>query len=132
MTELAKTLAYFRESSEKDWKLAQKLFRNKDYSYSLFFCHLALEKLLKCIIVAKTDKAAPYIHDLVKLAQSAGVESDKNTEDALREITTFNIAGRYDDEKQSFYKKCTKPYTEKYFNLSGGIYVWLKKDYLKK
>ena len=132
MTELAKTLAYFQKSSEEDWKIAQKLFRSKDYAHSLFFCHLTLEKLLKCIIVAKTDKAAPYIHDLVKLAQAADIKPDKNTEGVLKEITTFNIAGRYDDEKQSFYKKCTKSYTEKYFNLSGGIYLWLKKDYLKK
>ena len=132
MTQLEKTLAYFQESSEKDWKMAQKLFKSKDYAYSLFFCHLTLEKLLKCIIVAKTDKAAPYIHDLVKLAQAADIKPDKNTEGVLKEITTFNIAGRYDDEKQSFYKKCTKSYTEKYFNLSGGIYLWLKKDYLKK
>jgi HEPN domain-containing protein len=132
MTQLEKTLAYFQESSEKDWKMAQKLFKSKDYAYSLFFCHLTLEKLLKCIIVAKTDKAAPYIHDLVKLAQSADVKPDKNTEGVLKEITTFNIAGRYDDEKQSFYKKCTKSYAEKYFNLSDSIYLWLKKDYLKK
>jgi len=132
MTELAKTLAYFQKSSEEDWKIAQKLFRSKDYAHSLFFCHLTLEKLLKCIIVAKTDKAAPYIHDLVKLAQLADIKLDKNTEDALEEITGFNIAGRYDDEKQTFRKKCTKPYAEKYFNLSSSIYLWLKKDYLKK
>ena len=132
MTELAKTLAYFKESSEKDWKVAQRLFRSKDYGYSLFFCHLALEKLLKSIIVAKTDKAAPYIHDLVKLAKLGDVQLDKNTEEVLKEITSFNIAGRYDDEKQSFYKKANKVYAEKYFNLNGSIYLWLKKDYLKK
>lgn len=132
MTQLEKTLAYFQESSDKDWKMAQKLFRSKDYAYSLFFCHLTLEKLLKSFIVAKTDKAAPYIHDLVKLAQLADVEMNKTTEEALKEITGFNIAGRYDDEKQTFYKKCTKPYAEKYFNLSSSIYLWLKKDYQKK
>ena len=132
MTEFEKTLAYFLESSDNDWKIAQKLFNSRDYAYALFFCHLTLEKLLKYLIVAKTDKAAPYIHDLVKLSQFADVELDKNTKEALKEITTFNIAGRYDDEKQTFYKKCTKPYAKKYFNITNDIYLWLKKDYPKK
>jgi HEPN domain-containing protein len=132
MTQLEKTLAYFQESSERDWKMAQKLFRSKDYGYSLFFCHLTLEKLLKSFIVAKTDKAAPFIHDLASLAKLADITLDKNTEAALKEIATFNIAGRYDDEKQTFYKKCTQHYAKKYFNLSSSIYLWLKKDYLKK
>src|SRR5579872_6505465 len=132
MTELAKTLAYFRESSQKDWEISQKLFKSRDYAYSLFFCHLTLEKLLKSIIVAKTDKAAPYIHDLVKLAQMANVQLDTQTEDSLKEITSFNIAGRYDDEKQSFYKKCTQAYGTKYFNLTSDIRLWLKKNYQKK
>ena len=62
MTQLEKTVAYFRESSQRDWAIAQKLFRSKDYGHSLFFCHLAIEKLLKAIIVAKTDKASPFIY----------------------------------------------------------------------
>lgn len=132
MTQLEKTLAYFQESSEKDWKMAQKLFRSKDYGYALFFCHLTLEKLLKAIVVAKTDKAAPYIHNLVQLARLADIKFDANTKNILKEITTFNIAGRYDDEKQAFYKKCTKPFAQKFFNVSGKIFSWLKKDYLKK
>jgi HEPN domain-containing protein len=132
MTELAKTLAYFQKSSEEDWRVAQTLFLSKNYAHSLFFCHLTLEKLLKAIIVAKTDKAAPYIHDLVKLAKLGDIELDEKTKEALEEITTFNIAGRYDDEKQTFYKKCTRAYAEKYFNLSSSIYLWIKKDYLKK
>jgi len=132
MTQLQKTVVYFQESAERDWKMAQKLFRSKDYAYCLFFCHLALEKLLKYIIVVKTDKAAPYIHDLVKLAKLADIAIGANKTTALKEITTFNIAGRYDDEKQAFYAKCTKPYAQKYFNTSRDIFLWLKKDYRKK
>lgn len=49
-----------------------------------------------------------------------------------RVITTFNISGRYQDEKFNFYKKCTKNYTEKYLQITKELNVWLKKQYLKK
>ena len=80
---------------------------------------------MKFLIVSQTDKAAPFIHDLVKLSQIAGVELDEVKIKQLKEITTFNIAGRYDDEKKSFYKKCTKIYAQKYFKICEQIYLWL-------
>ncbi len=132
MTDFEKTIAYYYNSAERDWKVAQKLFRGKDYAYSLFFCHLSIEKLLKAIIVKKTDKAAPFMHNLTKLAEVAGLPVDKDIAGSLDEITDFNIAARYDDEKHAFYKKATKQFSEKYFKISEKIYVWLKENYLKK
>jgi len=132
MSQFEKTISYFRESSEKDWAIAQRLFISKDYAYALFFCHLALEKLLKSIVVATTDKAAPYIHDLAKLATIVGMALDEETEKSLEEITDFNIATRYDDEKIGFYKKCTKPYAEKYMEITRTLITWLNENYPQK
>ncbi len=132
MTQLEKTVAYLQQSAEKDWRVANKLFHTKDYAHSLFFCHLTLEKLLKAIIVEKTDEAAKFSHDLAKLAADAGAPVDKEMVLSLDEITNFNIAARYDNEKLEFYKKATRQYSEHYFKITEKIYLWLKKNYLKK
>jgi len=123
---------YWRGSAEKSFKAAQILFDNRHYDSCLFFCHLALEKLLKGLTVVATSKEAPYIHDLVKLANLANLELKKETIKELRIITTFNIAGRYQEEKLAFYKRCTKNYTTKYLNASKILFSWLKKKYPKK
>ncbi|MFH1564706.1 MAG: hypothetical protein ABIC82_02540 [bacterium] len=47
-------------------------------------------------------------------------------------INAFNIAVRYDNIKEAFHKKATKKYTEEYFNISKDLFLWLKKQYLKK
>ncbi len=47
---------YWLESSEDDWKVANHLFEKEDYSYSLFFGHLTIEKILKAIYVDKIGK----------------------------------------------------------------------------
>jgi hypothetical protein len=69
---------------------------------------------------------------LVDLAKLAKLELTKEQIEYLTEITEFNIAGRYDVYKLAFYKKCSKRYTEKYFSISKGLYLWLKKQYQKK
>jgi HEPN domain-containing protein len=40
---------YWLESAEGDWDVANHLFEKGDYSYSLFFGHLTIEKILKAI-----------------------------------------------------------------------------------
>jgi hypothetical protein len=65
-------------------------------------------------------------HNLVKLAE----RSFLNLSDAeilfLDEINDFNIAARYPDYEQAFYKICTKEYAENYFFRIKEFYEWLK------
>lgn len=82
--------------------------------------------------MAKTKKHPPYIHALDALAIKTELEFNDKQAEQLKIITTFNIRARYDDFKYSFYKRCTKVYTEKYFNISKDLYLWLQKQYPKK
>ncbi|MBI4600140.1 HEPN domain-containing protein [Candidatus Uhrbacteria bacterium] len=113
-------------------KTADLLFENRRYDVSLFFCHLALEKLLKGLIVKRNKKPAPYIHDLAELANSAKIKiSDEEIRD-FGTISTFNIAGRYDSIKLQFHKRCTKQYAREQMARARNIYLWLGKEYRKK
>lgn len=132
MNSLEKQIAFWKESANNDWKTAQVLFGSKRYSHCLFFCHLTLEKSLKGLIVEKTEKAAPYIHDLEKLALLAGLEFSKDQFKELRIITRFNISARYENIKFDFYKNCTSDYAKKYLDVSDKLFLWLKKQYRKK
>lgn len=127
-----KQINYWKKSAEHNWKTALDLLKTKHYDACLFFCHLTLKKILKGLAVQHTDKPAPYIHDLANLAATANLILSKEQINQLRIITTFNISGRYDDEKFVFYKSCDKKYTEKYFNISNELRLWLKKQYQKK
>lgn len=132
MNELNKQIAYWKTSADRDWETAQGLLKLKRYDACLFFCHLTLEKLLKGLVVKRTEKPAPYIHDLEKLAIVTKLSFSKKQIKDLKIITGFNLSGRYDDFKFAFYKQCDKSYTEKYFNISKELYLWLKKEYQKK
>jgi len=47
------------------------MFKMHKYPYALFMGHLALEKLLKAVVVKNTRKHAPYTHSLEALARKA-------------------------------------------------------------
>ena len=132
MSEFEKTIAYYKESSDKDWKFAKKLFDDKEFGYCLFFCHLATEKLLKAIVVIQTNAPAEYTHALFRLAEMARLSLTDDQIENLKTITKFNIAGRYEDEKWEFRKSATEEYTQKYLTITENLISWLKENYLKK
>ena len=101
-------LEYWRASSRKDFIVATDLAKLGHYAHALFFCHLALEKLLKALYVARQHEHAPYVHDLVILARKSDIGLSDLQIDSLQTITTFNIQGRYADEKSEFYGKYNK------------------------
>lgn len=132
MDKLKEQIDYWKKSAEHNWDTALSLFKSKHYDACLFFCHLTIEKLLKGLVVTKTKKTAPYIHDLERLSILTKLSFTDEQVENLRIITGFNMAGRYEDAKFVFYKQCTKDYTEKHLNISKDLIICLKKEYLKK
>jgi len=113
---------------EHNYETAKFLLKGKRYPECFFFCHLALEKILKALVVKQTKTHAPYIHKLVELAELAKVGLSPSQIDNLTTVTEFNIAARYNEIKFNFYKRCDKSYTEKYFLISKNLFLWLKKQ----
>jgi len=123
---MQKTIDYWLEESDEAFKVAEHLFDKKDYSYSLFFGHLAVEKLLKSIYIHRKGEHAPQIHNLVRLAQQAGLVLSAGQIEALNKITAYNLEARYPDEKRSFRLKCTEPFTSAQLTEIMEIIKWLK------
>lgn len=116
---------YWLESSEDDWKVANYLLEKGDYSYSLFFGHLTIEKILKAIYVNKLREIPPYTHRLVYLAEKVSLSLSESQLELLETVTDFNMEARYPDEKFSFKKRCTKDFTEKYLIKIREMKKWL-------
>ena len=117
---------YWLTESEEALSVAEHLLEKGDYSYALFFGHLATEKILKALYVISKGEHAPPIHNLVRLAKEAGLELDEHRMDAFIRITAYNIEARYPDLKMAFRKKCTSEFTMKEMNTIKEIFVWIK------
>lgn len=118
-------IAHWKRLANEKWETAEGLIKLGRRSDGLFFCHLAIECKLKELIARTIGEEPVRSHNLAVLAEMAKLEFDSDRRLILNEITTFNIAGRYDDYKDQFYKRATSEYTLKYYNLSKEILAWL-------
>jgi HEPN domain-containing protein len=132
MTDSQERIKYWRTTSRRDLKTAEGLLGLKRYDACLFFGHLAIEKLLKGLVEARTHEIPPYTHDLERLCKFVDIPLSEIQRTDLRTITEFNIAGRYDDAKLAFYKRCTPAYTRQYLAIITTLYTWLEKQFPKK
>jgi HEPN domain-containing protein len=112
--------------SDANYKSMLNMFKSKEYMWSLFIGHLALEKLLKAYFIKVKDKKVPHIHDLYKIAVASELELTEDQKDSLQFITLFNIETRYEDYKREFYKKCTKDFTRDNIKRIKELRKWLK------
>ena len=119
-------IKYWLTGADSDLIVAEHLFEKGDYHYCLFIGHLVLEKALKALYVKNVDINPPFKHSLPILAEKANLKLTEEQETFLEEVSDFNIEARYPDIKFSFYKKCSKEFTENYFLKIKDFHKWLK------
>ena len=116
---------YWIKEARDDMPVADHLFAAGDYTYSLFFCHLFVEKLLKALVVAQTATHAPPIHNLILLAEKAMLALRPEQADLLRELMRFNIESRYPKDRESLRQACSRDYTQEKLTASRELAQWL-------
>lgn len=121
-----KLKVYWVLEAEEALQVADHLVEKEDYSYALFFGHLAVEKILKSLYVIRRREHAPPVHNLLRLAKAAGLELDEGRVDSLIRITAFNIEARYPDVKRSFRQKCTAEFAGQQMEIIKEVFQWVK------
>jgi HEPN domain-containing protein len=98
--DVEKQIEYWEESSDEDFAAAQSLLEKGHLRHSLFFAHLALEKMLKAHVTKRTKDIPPRIHNLIRLAELANIRLDTEQEQLLREFGVYQLEGRYPDSEE--------------------------------
>ena len=114
--------------AEEDISVARQLFKAKKYAYALFFCHLAIEKMLKAVVVKKTQDHASWTHNLPFLAGRANLALDKSDMEFLAEMTRWNLEARYPSDIETLKKSATNLEVQGKFKRTEEFLKWLKKQ----
>jgi HEPN domain-containing protein len=122
MVDIAKQIAFWRDSAKEDWDVARQLVDNGHTRHGLFFAHLALEKILKAIVCKKSEDLAPRLHNLSRLAELAALTLNTEKLEVLAEMNAFHIEGRY---PESLTKPPTKEEALNYMAGAEGVFQWL-------
>ena len=97
--DIAKQVEYCTTGSEEDLAAAGSLLEKGHLRHSLFVAHWALEKMLKALVTQRTGQIPPKMHNLVRLAQRAGLNAEPQKERFLRRFDVHQLEGRYPDSQ---------------------------------
>ena len=104
----------WQEGSNDAFDTAKKLFSSKKYHHALFFCHLAVEKALKATYINQHNEAPPYTHELARLTALINHSLTEEQVEQLDTINTYNIAARYQEDKQDLFNRATPEYASEW------------------
>ncbi|MEW6107733.1 MAG: HEPN domain-containing protein [Nitrospirota bacterium] len=121
-----KTVTYWIDGAKYDIGVANAMLKARKFPYALFMGHLALEKLLKAVVVKRTKKHAPFTHSLPYLAEKTGLKFPEHIQIKLREFMEFHFEGRYPDANKAFYKKCTRDFSTRNLRAIKEVFKWVK------
>lgn len=95
-----KQIDYWKASSDEDLAAAESLLEKGHLRHCLFFAHLAIEKMLKAHVTRQTNDIPPRIHNLIRLAEIAGLPISPEQGDFLSGFDVYQLEGRYPDSAQ--------------------------------
>ncbi len=121
-----KQIDYWVRSAEEDFAAAQSLFEKGHLRHSLFFAHLSIEKMLKGHVVRQTGDMPPRIHDLVRLAEIAQIQTNQDQKNFLSRFGLYQLEGRYPDAEQAMLDAKT---TQERLMSAKDILEWLKAQF---
>lgn len=114
--------------SEYDLMTAKDMYKAGRYIYTVYMCHLAVEKALKALVNASTGKVPPKIHNLIKLLQLAKANLTKDQKEFLATINTAAITTRYPEELKTSLEKFNKTIAKDYLAKSEDVIKCIAQD----
>jgi HEPN domain-containing protein len=123
MIDVPKQIEYWATSGDEDFAAAQSLLEKGHLRHSLFFAHLAIEKMLKAHVTRHTKDIPPRIHNLIRLAEIAKLSLEPEQASFLSRFDMYQLEGRYPEPSHTIID--LKAAKER-LALAGEILKWLK------
>jgi len=110
-------IAYWTRQVNDDYDCAKVLCKANHYAQSLFWAHLALEKMSKALwIKTNESNTPPFVHNLLRLITSTSETFKEEQLQFFNEMNMFQMKGRYPDYAENLEETITKEICEEYLN----------------
>jgi HEPN domain-containing protein len=123
-----KNIANWIKSSNYDLKTAEHMFKTGRYIYVLFMCHLSIEKILKGLYEAASEKVAPKTHNLIYLSKTIGLNIPENHLETVESLNGLSVVTRYPEDIDEMVRAFKKDKVGEYLKRTKELLKWLKKD----
>jgi len=115
------------KQAEYDLETASAMFKTGRYIYTIFMCHLSLEKALKGLYTKKFRKEPPKIHNLNYFCEMIEIVLEKDLRDFIDNLNDLSIPTRYPTNMERLLKDYQKDDTYKVLKKTKELFLCLKK-----
>lgn len=112
-------------SARYDLETAWDMLNAGRYPYTVFFCHLAVEKALKAKIQEVTGKTPPKVHDLILLLKLAGLIPPRELADFIGKLSGVSTATRYPTDLSELLRTYTRETAGEYLRQTEEVVKWI-------
>ncbi len=119
------------KQAEYDLDTAKVMLKAQRYIYTIFMCHLSIEKALKGLYTKKFKQLPPKIHNLVYLVKLIELALPKQFQAFVLELNQVSVPTRYPEELSLMLKEYSNQRTTAVYNNSKKVLAWLKKNLIK-
>ena len=116
------------QDADYDISAARDLLRLGRYNYVVFFCHQAVEKVLKALVIALKAELPPKTHNLRELLQATGLQVPEDVETFLLRLGPHYVISRYSDVSGGpAHLAYNKAMAEEFMAGTEEVLKWLKR-----
>lgn len=120
-------IQYWSKQLDDDFDCANVLYMANHYAQSLFWAHLALEKLAKALWIKNNESnTPPFVHNLLRIITQTNEHFTEEQLQFFSEMNMFQIKGRYPDYAENLEETITKIICEEYLNKTKKMIICLQ------
>jgi HEPN domain-containing protein len=113
------------KQSKYDFETAQAMFDSGRYIYSVFMCHLAVEKAIKAHYANSKKGAPPKSHDLVYLSNKIELRLPDEYQMFVDKLNDLSVPTRYPDELDKLLQQYDKQRVNELLIETKKVVSWL-------
>lgn len=122
---MAKQAEEWLTQANYDMDTAAYMFKGGRYMYTVFMCHLSIEKGLKGRYTEKLGKEPPKTHNLLYLVEKIKLRLPEDLHDFIATLNRVSVPTRYPDDLRRILKDYDKKKTKEVLDQSKKVLQWL-------
>lgn len=115
--------------ADYDLDTAEFIFGGERYFYTVFMCHLAIEKSLKGLYSHKLDELPPRTHNLIYLVEALKLKLPEDLYNIIFTINRVSVSVRYPDDLGRILRDYDRERTERILKSSKVVLEWIKAQF---
>lgn len=126
---MADKSAQWLKQAEYDFDTAEYMFKGGRYLYTVFMCHLSIEKALKGLFTKKTSLVPPKTHNLVYFLDKLKIAPPEIIGKFIIRLNEASVVTRYPEDLEQLSRDYNENIVRDIIKSSKEALEWIKKMY---